>query len=56
MKVWRTKTVKGGNLTLEDELDNLQKSGKQIKGLFPVCENGNTNAVVVVYTEEDVEE
>lgn len=54
MKVWKTKTVRGGNHTLEDELNNLQKSGKQIKELFPVCENGNTNAVVIVYTEEDV--
>lgn len=56
MKVWKTKTVEGGNLILEDELDNLQKSGKQIEGFFPICYNGNTKAVVVVYTEEDVEE
>ena len=56
MKVWKTKTVYGSNLALETELYNLQKMGKQIKGFFPVCEYGNTTAVTIVYTEEDIEE
>ena len=55
MKVWKTKIVEGGNTTLEEELNILQKVGKQIKSIFPVCDNGNTRSVVVVYTEEDVE-
>lgn len=57
MKIWKVARVPDMYLDkrLEEKLNELQRSGCEIKTVYPVIRNGDGNWIDIVYTEEDKE-
>ena len=58
MKIWKVVRIPDTYLDkrLEAKLNELQRSGCEIKTVYPVVANGYGNWISIVYTQEDIEE